>query len=79
MQEPGMDVTVARALLEPDVVVESRVDPEVRLAHRFLPTSRVGPKFVVVVVKAKAEDVFVVTAYLTDRPKAGRVVWTRQR
>ena len=79
MREPGMDVSVARALLEPDLVAQSTADPEVRLSYRFLPVTLVGPKFVVVAVKAKAEDAFVVTAYLTDKPKAGRVLWTRQR
>ena len=79
MREPGMDVNVARTLLEPDLVLESTADPEVRLSYRFLPATRVGPKFVVVAVKAKPEDAFVVTAYLTDKPKAGRVLWTRHR
>jgi len=79
MQDPGMDAVVARTLLEPDLVVESRADPEIRLVYRFLSATRVGPKFVAVVVKVRAEDAFVVTAYLTDKPKAGRVLWNAVR
>ena len=75
----GMLADIARALVEPDLVVESNADPEVQLSYRFLPTTRVGPKFVVIVVKTRAEDAFVVTAYLTDKPKAGRVLWSRER
>lgn len=75
----GMLADIARALVDPDLVIESKADPEVQLAYRFLPTTRVGPKFVVIVVKTKAADAFVVTAYLTDKPKAGRVLWSRER
>ena len=75
----GLEAEIARTLLEPDLVVQSRADPEVRLAYQFLPETKVGPKFLAVVVKASAEDAFVVTAYLTDKPKAGRTLWTRKR
>lgn len=32
-----------------------------------------------VVVKVMERDAFVVTAYLTDKPKAGRLIWSRER
>jgi hypothetical protein len=32
-------------------------------------------KFVCVVVKVKPGDAFVLTAYLTDKPKKGTVLW----
>ena len=75
----GMTDELASTLLDPQLVVESRVDSDVHLAYRFLPVTPVGPKFIVVVVKAGPSDAFVVTAYLTDKPKAGRVLWTRKQ
>ncbi len=75
----GMLADIASALVDPDLVIQSRLDPEVQLAYRFLPTTCVGPKFIAIVVKTKAEDAFVVTAYLTDKPKAGRELWSRKR
>ncbi len=39
----------------------------------------VGDKFVCVVVKAKLGDAFVLTAYLTDKPKKGTVLWSASK
>jgi hypothetical protein len=47
--------------------------------YRFLPTTPVGAKFVVVVVKTTPDDAFLVPAYLTDKVKTGRVLWSRER
>jgi hypothetical protein len=56
-------------------VIESLSDPEARLYYRFYLGTRVGDKWVCVVVKVAGEDAFVLTAYLTDRIKRGRQVW----
>ncbi len=73
----GLEEDVCGAIRDPDLIVVSRADPEVRLVYRFLPMTRVGPKFVVVVVKVKPDDAFVVTAYLTEKPMAGRELWKK--
>lgn len=39
---------------------------------------RVGNKHLCVVVKVLETDVFVVTAYLTDKVKKGRLLWRRK-
>jgi hypothetical protein len=64
-------------LAEPDVVIQSRSDPDVRLYHRLYQTSAVGAKHLCVVVKLRVEDAFLVTAYFTDRPKRGEILWSR--
>ena len=35
----------------------------------------VGGKWLCIVVKYEEHDAFVVTAYLTDKPKAGEELW----
>lgn len=75
----GMEDAIARCLSEPDLVTTSRVDADVAMYYRFLPTTPVGAKFVVVVVKATPADAFLVTAYLTDKVKTGRMLWSRER
>jgi hypothetical protein len=37
--------------------------------------TRVGDKYLCVVVKLIADDAFVLTAYLTDTVKKGRLLW----
>ena len=53
-------------------------DPTARLYYRFYHRTLVGGKHLCVVVKFAAEEAFVVTAYLTDRVKKGRVLWPEE-
>ena len=46
-----------------------------RLYYRFYVGTRVGDKYMCVVVKIVADDAFVLTAYFTDRMKKGRQIW----
>jgi hypothetical protein len=39
--------------------------------------TRVGDKHLCVVVKVQEEDAFVVTAYLTDKAKKGKLLWPK--
>jgi len=72
----GEEARVAETLIRPDVVVQSRSDPEVRLFHRFYEASAVGAKYLCAVVKWRSNDAFLITAYYTDRPKRGTILWT---
>jgi hypothetical protein len=47
----------------------------VRLFYEFYAQTIVGGKWLCVVVKYAENDAFVVTAYLTDKPKAGEDLW----
>src|SRR4051794_23582565 len=60
---------------EPELVIESRSDPLAALHYRFYFGTKVGDKWLCVVVKYGAEDAFVPTAYLTDKPKKGEQLW----
>ena len=66
---------VERVLRRPLFVRCSRTDDAVRLFYEFYAEMIVGGKWLCVVVKYAESDAFVVTAYLTDKPKAGETVW----
>ena len=66
---------VERVLRQPQLVRRSRADEAVRLFYEFYAQTIVGGKWLCVVVKYMENDAFVVTAYLTDRPKAGEDLW----
>jgi len=72
---PDMEENIERVLLYPQLVRRSRSDDEVRLFYEFHSQTIVGGKWLCVVVKYEEKDAFVVTAYLTDKPKAGEDLW----
>ena len=74
----GEERRIAETLAQPDIVVQSASDPEVRLYHRLYETATVGAKHLCAVVKWRDGDAFLVTAYFTDRPKRGAVLWTNR-
>ena len=71
----GMATEVQRVLREPQLVRRSRSDTAVRLFYEFYAQTIVGGKWLCVVVRYLENDAFVVTAYLTDKPKAGDDLW----
>lgn len=67
----GMDAEIEAAAQQPKLVRGSRSDIDVRLFYEFCRETPVGSKWLYVVVKYDQHDAFVITAYLTNRPKAG--------
>lgn len=75
----GMAKEIEQALLNPEKVVQSVSDPDAQLYYRFYIGTRVGDKYLCVIVKVKGQDAFILTAYLTDTVKKGDVVWTKKK
>jgi hypothetical protein len=71
----GMAAEIQRVLVQPQLVRRSRSDDAVRLFYEFYIQTIVGGKWLCVVVKYAENDAFVVTAYLTDKPKPGEDLW----
>jgi hypothetical protein len=71
----SLEQAIEDALAQPEAEVESLSDPQARLYYRFYVGTRVGDKYMCVVVKPLAGDAFVLTAYLTDKIKRGVQVW----
>jgi hypothetical protein len=73
-----MGAEIERVLRQPQLVRPSRSDAAVRLFYEFYAQTIVGGKWLCVVVKFAENDAFVVTAYLTDKPKAGEDLWPKK-
>jgi hypothetical protein len=71
-----LEPEIAKVLQNPELVRRSRGDDSVRLYYAHYQHGVLGGKWLCVVVKYLAKDnCFVITAYLTDRPKQGVEIW----
>lgn len=73
-----MEAAIEATLARPQRVVESFSDPQSHLYDRYYTGTRVGNKYLCIVVKFKAADALVLTAYLTDKIKRGVTLWPRK-
>lgn len=71
----NLEAALEETLNKPELVVQSRTDETAALHYRYYCGTRVGDKWLCVVVKYNPEDAFVITAYLTDKPKKGLQLW----
>jgi len=71
----GMEEAIISLLEHPAEVRLSRSDESARLFYDFRETTRVSSKWLCAVVKYLPKDAFLVTAYLTDKIKAGETLW----
>jgi hypothetical protein len=71
----GLESAMVETLRAPEQVIQSLSDQGAALHYRFFYGTRVGDKWLCVVVKYTALDAFVLTAYLTDKPKKGIRLW----
>ena len=70
-----MEAEIRLTISQPKFVRSSRSDLAVRLFYDFCVETPVGSKWLCVVVKYKQNDAFVITACLTNQPKAGEDLW----
>lgn len=78
LEHPEManqEAALEETLREPQLVIQSRTDETATLSYRWCFGTRVGDKWLCVVVKYSEEDAFILTAYLTDKPKKGEQLW----
>ncbi len=75
---PEMSVQIDKVqdtLLNPDIIVRSRTDPDVELFYRYYDITPVTEKYLCVVVKVLVDDLFIITVYFTDTIKTGEVLY----
>ena len=70
-----MQAALGAVVSHPKFVRRSRSDNAVRLVYDLCHETPVGSKWLCVVVKYNQDDAFVITAYLTNQPKAGKDLW----
>jgi len=78
LEHPEMrdfESALAGTLRDPELVFESVSDVTVLLCYRFVRDTMVGDKWLCVVVKYGRGEAYVLTAYLTDKPKRGKQLW----
>ena len=73
----GMADKLERVLQRPSEVRRSRSDDDVKLFYEFYMQTQVGGKWLCAVVKYLPDDAFVITAYFTDKVKAGEILWPK--
>lgn len=73
-----MAADLERALRQPQLGRRSRSDPAARLFYEYRADTEMGGKYLCIVVKYAENDAFVVTAYLTDKPKDGDDLWSKR-
>ena len=69
---------ISETLSSPQRVIESSSDADARLYYRFYIGTKVGDKYLCVIVKINFDDAFVLTAYLTDTLKKGKILWPKK-
>ncbi len=74
----GMARHIEETLSKPQRVIQSLSDDDARLYYRFYIGTKVGDKYLCVVVKTVKRDAFILTAYLTDSIKKGEIIWLRK-
>jgi len=71
----NLEAALIEVLSNPELVVRSTSDSRVVLNYRLLNDTVFGVKWMCVVVKHQEDDAFVLTVYLTDKPKKGTQLW----
>ncbi len=71
----NMEHALEETLRNPQLVIRSTADATSNLNYRYYYGTVVGDKWLCVVVKYEQTDAFVLTAYLTDKPKKGEQLW----
>ena len=74
----SMQSAVQETLRGPELAIQSITDDNVVLNYRFARNTLVGDKWLCVVVKYAEDDAYVLTAYLTDKPKKGKKLWPNE-
>jgi len=73
----GQKTRLLEILSAPDLVIATAKDETVHAYHRFYEITPVTRKYMIVAVKIMSNDAFIVTAFYSNRPKKGKLVWQR--
>ena len=73
----GLQDQLQETLRDPDFVIRSNWDESTTLSYRHYTGTRIGDKWLCIVVKHMGADAFVLTAYPTDRVKEGTLIWKK--
>jgi hypothetical protein len=66
---------IQETLRNPTAVIRSNRDRDASLYYRYYMGTRIGDKWLCIVVKDDDNDSFVLTAYFTNKIKKGEIIW----
>jgi hypothetical protein len=69
---------ISETLLNPDRIIRSRTDLNVEMFYRYYDITPVTKKYLCVLVKVLADDLFIITGYFTDTIKRGEILWEKK-
>lgn len=69
---------IVETLQDPEDIRLSSSDLTVELFYKYFENTLVGNKYICIVVKNLSNDLFVITAYFTDKKKKGESKWTKE-
>ena len=64
--------------VNPSTFIRSKTDPDVELFHKYYDITPVTEKYLYVVVKAVAGDLFILTTFFADTIKRGEILWEKK-
>lgn len=76
MEMEGQKPRIKETLETPDTVRESDNDPSVHLYYKKYTNTPVTEKYLLVVVKTRVENPFIITSFFTDKIKTGRTIFS---
>jgi len=74
----AMEIRIFETLQNPALVLRSLSDEKASLYYRYFGDTPAGGKHLCVVVKDGLNDSFLLTAYLTDKIKKGKIIWNEK-
>lgn len=69
---------IKETLINPDVIVRSKIDHQAELFYKHYPITPVTEKYLCIVIKLLNDDIFIITAYFTDTVKRGEILWQKK-
>ena len=69
---------IEETLKYPEQVLSSSIDDKAFLYYRYYENTIVGAKYLCLVIKESETGAFLLTAYLTDKMKKGKIIWKRK-
>jgi len=79
IRRAGMFDFLDETVEEPDFIIQSSTDQSALINYRRYPDSKIGDKYLCVVVKYDLDDAYVLTAYPSDEIKKGILLWEQNR
>ena len=77
LEMSGQEEKIAETLSAPDKIKKSKHDPNVLLYYKLYKQTPVTKKYLSVIAKVENGEGFILTAFFTNKVKAGDTLWEK--